>query len=146
MPFLLILLLPFAEIWLFIKVAGLIGLFDAILLCILSALIGSSLVWKQGIETLLSARRKLSTGAPPQREIFDGICLAVAGLLLIIPGFITDLIGFFLLVPEVRARLRMRLAARAFPPAGKYDTSSFRPGDANIIEGDYERLDHGKDA
>lgn len=132
-------LLPLAEIFVFIQVGGEIGVVSTILLCILSAIVGALLVQYQGIETLARARESLNRGTLPGREIFDGLCIALAGILMMTPGFITDTMGFFLLIPPARKWLMGMLLAHA----GFKQEPGKRP-DNGVIEGTYERVDDRK--
>jgi UPF0716 protein FxsA len=131
MPFLLIfLIIPLMEIATFWAVGDEIGVLWTIILCIFSVMAGTALVRYQGMAVLIDARRAMIEGRRPAREIFDGICLAAAGVLLIVPGFLTDFLAFALLVPAVRERLRRRMG----PPQ-----RNARSDDA--IDVDFERVD-----
>lgn len=134
MPFLIIFLsIPLIELALFIAVADEIGFFGALALCILSAITGLFLVQWQGVGTLLSLRRALDEGRMPVQELFDGACLALAGLLLIIPGFFTDIIALLLIIPGMRRLVRAEFARRGF---GKRKQA----GD-DIIDAEFVRTD-----
>ncbi len=153
MPFLvLFVVLPLIEIAVFVQVGGEIGLGPTLLLCLLTAVIGGVLVRRQGLQVLMSGRVQMSQGALPVDEIFSGICLLFAGALLMTPGFVTDAIGFSLLVPAVRTYLRsflMRHGATFFGvqftdtsarsstrgPGYPYDSG---PG---AIDAEFERID-----
>lgn len=100
--FVLFLVIPLVEISLFIVVGDEIGILSTLLLCVLTAVIGASLLRQQGLRTLFTAQKQIDEGLLPLREIFDGFCLAIAGATLITPGFFTDFIGFMLLLPPMR--------------------------------------------
>lgn len=100
-----ILLLPLLEIFIFIRVGGAIGAPLVILLTVASAAGGIALVRLQGFGTLVRARAEIDAGRPPVAEALHGALLVVAGLLLLIPGFLTDMAGALLLVPPLRRRL-----------------------------------------
>jgi len=104
MPLLLIALIvvPLAEIAVFIQVGGWIGLAPTLLTVILTAVLGAVLLRRQGLHTVQEAQAKLNRQEAPIRELFDGLCLFAAGALLLTPGFLTDVVGFALLVPPVR--------------------------------------------
>ena len=102
--------IPLIEIILFAQVGAEIGLLQTILLCLLTAGVGMILVRKQGLDTLFSLNEANNRGEIPIQQIFDGFCIAVAGIFLITPGFFTDAVGFALLIPPVRAILRQNLA------------------------------------
>jgi UPF0716 protein FxsA len=123
-----------AEILAFIAMGSLIGFFPAVSLCLLSAVTGFLIVQHQGLEALRQMQAALDKGLVPMDEMFDGICILAAGTLLIMPGFVSDLIGFALLIPAVRKKLRIVIARRF----GKQD-GSFNP-DTGVIEGDFIRV------
>ncbi|HSV29576.1 MAG TPA: FxsA family protein [Candidatus Omnitrophota bacterium] len=112
MPWLIVAALiavPVIEIALFIKSAQWIGIVQTILVAIGAGMLGIYLVKRQGIGTMLRARAMLDRGEVPVAEAFDGLCLAVAGVLLFLPGFATDFVALALLLPPVRAALRLWL-------------------------------------
>jgi UPF0716 protein FxsA len=108
MPLLILALIigiPLIEIYLFIQVGGSIGVWPTIGLVILTAVIGTALLRQQGLATLARARADLDRQQLPVRELFNGVCLLIGGLLLLTPGFLTDALGFALLIPPLRAIL-----------------------------------------
>ena len=143
MPLLVVLavfvLAPLAEIYVLIKVGSEVGALNTIALCILTAVAGAMLIRIQGISTVLRIRTALDRGEVPALELLEGAQLAVAGALLLTPGFVTDTLGFIVLVPAVRraaARaLIERYSTRMQPPPGG------GPRDPDVIEGEYRRLD-----
>ncbi|MEH6629445.1 MAG: FxsA family protein [Halopseudomonas aestusnigri] len=104
--------IPLLEIIVLIEVGDQIGLWSTIGLIILTAVIGTWMLRFQGLATLVNAQKQLNQGAIPAKEIFDGICLLAAGALLLTPGFVTDSIGFALLIPPVREVLRNTLGKK----------------------------------
>ena len=149
MPFLILfVIIPLAEVYAFINVGEEIGVFKTLLLCILTAIIGGTLVRMQGLSTLLKARRNFMSGTLPLNELFDGLCLVVAGALLLTPGFVTDTMGLLLLVPAVRRFLRPFAAKYGNFSAGGFSGSPYqerRNADGDIIEGDYEEVTKEKE-
>lgn len=137
MPILLaILLIPLLEIAVFIKVGQAIGVLDTLLLLIAAGIGGALLLRLQGWMTLLRLRQRLSAGEAPVRELFDAACLALAGVLLILPGFLSDLLALLLLVPPVRGLFYDSIARRL----ARHDAAgSFRgqPRLGPVIEGDW---------
>jgi UPF0716 protein FxsA len=103
---------PLLEIALFIKVGGLIGLAPTLALVVLTAVIGVWMLRLQGVGVLVSAQRQLAAGSLPIAEVFEGLCLVIAGALLLIPGFFTDAVGILLLVPPVRRALYRLISRR----------------------------------
>lgn len=116
-----------------------IGVVPTLLLCVLSAMIGSALLRRQGLATLLSVQRSLQGGGMPLQELFDGFCLALAGVLLMTPGFFTDAMGFALLIPRVRVWVRAWALRYCEVQARAQEAES------GIIEGDFIRLDDDSD-
>ena len=100
--FILFIAIPGLEIFLFIKIGGQIGALNTVALIFLTAIIGIYFAKSQGIQTLKSGLVNLYQNKMPIYGIVTGASIAVAALLLIIPGFFTDLIGFILLVPFTR--------------------------------------------
>ncbi|SDE27575.1 FxsA family protein [Rhodospira trueperi] len=112
MPFLLLFAfigVPILEIAVFIQVGGFIGLGATLVLVVLTAIAGTLLLRAQGLSTLGRARASLDRGEVPVREVFDGACLLVGGVLLLTPGFVTDTLGFLLLLPPFRGVVLERL-------------------------------------
>lgn len=109
--FALFILLPLAELYLLIEVGSGIGGFSTIALCLLTAALGGMLVRHQGMRTFLQAKELMDQGQPPAEQMLHGIMIAISGVLLFIPGFITDFIGFLLLVPLIRNWLGQKLIA-----------------------------------
>ena len=95
---LIILFVPLIEIYLFIQIGGQIGAFNTIIIILLTAVVGIYFVRLQGISTLRSGVYELYKNQLPIYEMMSGAALAVAALLLIIPGFATDIIGFLSLI------------------------------------------------
>ena len=100
--FLIFIGLPAIEIFLMIKIGGKIGALNTIALIFLTAVIGLYYARVQGLQTLRSGIINLYQNKAPVYELLSGASIAFAALLLIIPGFFTDLIGFFLLIPFLR--------------------------------------------
>lgn len=113
-PILLILfiLAPIAEIYVLIKVGGLIGALPTVGVVIGTAILGAALLRIQGIGTLRRLQAETAAGGLPAVTLVEGACLLVAGVLLLTPGFITDAIGFCCLIPPLRRALATALVAR----------------------------------
>ena len=112
--FLLFLSLPALEIFLLIKIGGQVGALNTVALIFLTAIIGIYFAKLQGIQTLRSGMVNLYQNKVPVYEIMSGASIAFAALLLIIPGFFTDLIGFLLLIPFTR-KIFFKLAFKNKP-------------------------------
>ena len=110
--FILFIAIPLVEIWGILTVGSWIGGWSTIAIIILTALAGSALLKREGVQTLMRARCKLDSGQAPVHEILEGVLLAIAGALLLTPGFFTDLVGIFLLVPLGRSLVIRQLSKR----------------------------------
>ncbi len=133
---------PIVEIYLLIKVGQVIGAGWTVALVVLTAVIGVWLLRLQGLSTLLRARQKLEHDELPAQELLEGVCLVVAGALLLTPGFFTDMVGFLLLLPPTRRWLVRRLAARMVVSANVQVRSGGGRRDGDVIDGvKYRRED-----
>jgi UPF0716 protein FxsA len=103
---------PLLEIALFIEVGGWIGLGPTLALVVLTAVVGAWMMRRQGFAVLMRAQRQLADGVLPVVEVFEGLCLVIAGALLLTPGFFTDALGALLLVPAVRRWLYRQVRRR----------------------------------
>lgn len=119
--FLLFVGIPVAEIALFIYVGGRIGLLATLAAIVVTALVGSALVARQGAAALADVQAAFFRAQFPGRELAHGAMIVVAGAFLVTPGFLTDGIGFLLLVPPVREAAR-QMVTRRF--AGRFTIQS----------------------
>lgn len=110
--FMIFVVVPVIEISLLIEVGARLGGMTTIALVILTALLGASLVRSQGLKTLLSLQQRISMGEQPAQEIIEGVMLAIAGILLVTPGFMTDAIGLIFLTPWSRQWLAQQALKR----------------------------------
>ncbi|EKO3419065.1 membrane protein FxsA [Vibrio fluvialis] len=113
-PILLILFIavPVIEIGLFIQVGGVLGLWPTIALVLITAFVGASLVRSQGLHTLMTVQQRMQNGEIPAQQIVEGVMLAVSGVLLLTPGFMTDAMGMLILLPAPRAMLAKYLMSK----------------------------------
>ncbi len=128
--------LTIIEIYLFISIGSEIGAFTTILLIFLTAITGVYYARYEGLKTLKSGFVQLSKNEPPSYEILSGAGIAFAALLLIIPGFLTDLIGFLLIFPFTR-----KMIFKKFSKKFK-DEKNFKK---DFIEGDFEDIEDNDD-
>jgi len=133
---LLIILIPIAEIYLFIKIGSQIGAFTTISLIFVTAIIGVYYARYEGLNTLKSGVTQLYKNQMPFFELMSGAALAVAALLLILPGFATDLLGFLIIFPLTR-KIFFQLLSRK--------TKSEVHIKDDLIEGEYEDKDNEND-
>jgi len=117
-------LIALAEVATFFWVGSQIGLIWALAIAVATALIGSYLVRRAGLSALSRIQRKVSKGELPGRELSDGAAILVSGAFLISPGFITDVLGFLLLIPAVRALIHGVLSRRFSARMTVFATSS----------------------
>ena len=127
-----LILVPIIEIYLFIKIGSQIGAFNTIFLIFATAVIGVFYARYEGLNTLKSGFSQLIKNELPAYEIFSGAAIAFAALLLIIPGFATDLIGFLLIFPLTR-----KLILNKFSKKFKKKTEEKK----NYIDGDFEDIE-----
>ena len=131
---LLIIGIPVIEIYLMIKVGGIIGALNTILLIFFTAIAGVYFAKIAGLSTLRSGFKQLVKNEIPMYEIISGAALAFAAFLLILPGFLTDTVGFLLIIPTTRKVFIKLIAA-------KFNT---RKNKDNIIEGTIDEEDGEK--
>ena len=127
-----LILVPILEIYLFIKIGGQIGAFNTISLIFVTAIIGVFYARYEGLNTLRTGLNQLIKNELPAYEIISGAAIAFAAILLIIPGFATDLIGFLLIFPFTR-----KLLFGKFVKNFKSGTKTKKP----YIEGEFEDID-----
>ena len=149
--FLALLIVPIIEIGIFLQVGQSIGLLATLGLCLATAFIGMALIRHQGMSILARAQSQMQANAVPAREVFDGLCLFMAGAFLMTPGFFTDSFGFLLLVPGLRRIMMAGLwdALKAnltiITPGGhRQPGQSYRPSD-DIIEGEFHEVGSEKE-
>ncbi|EKE78489.1 FxsA family protein [Oceanibaculum indicum] len=147
MPLLILALLigiPLVEIALFIEIGEEIGVWPTIGLCIATALAGSLMLRVQGLSTLTRARTAMARDEMPVREMLDGIGLAIAGAMLLTPGFATDTVGLLLFIPAIRRGIG-RWLWRSLVKSGRFHVvgTPFPGGPRRggpIIDGDYRDI------
>jgi len=126
-------ILPVIEIATFIQFGGILGTFNTILLIFLTAIIGVYLVRQQGISTILNIQKDIISGNAPIENIVGGLIILLSGLLLLIPGFVTDTIGFFGLFPFTRKMFANILIKRFI---GQYGVKNADESN-NVIDAEY---------
>jgi len=110
--FLLFTVVPLLELYILIKIGGYIGAFPTVGLVVLTALLGFVLARFEGLRKLEQIKRSLSQGIVPAEEMLDGVLIFVGGVLLIIPGVLTDLFALILLIPYTRTIFKRWLRRR----------------------------------
>ena len=132
-----IILIPIVEIYLFIKIGTNIGAFNTISLVFITAIIGVVYARYEGLNTLRSGFTQLIKNESPAYEIISGAAIAFAALLLIIPGFATDMIGFLLILPLTRKLIFGKIFKNA--EMKKETKKDYIDGDFEDIEDDNDR-------
>ena len=133
---LIIILVPVVEIYLLIKIGSQIGAMSTILLIFTTAVIGIYYAKYEGLNTLKSGFAQLSKNETPAYEVISGATIAFAALLLIIPGFATDALGFLLIFPLSRKFILNKLIKKFKPKERKKN---------NFIDGDFEDIEDDND-
>ena len=132
----LIILVPVIEIYLLIKIGSQIGAITTIFMIFMTAIIGVYYAKYEGLNTLKSGFTQLSKNETPAYEVISGAAIAFAALLLIIPGFATDTLGFLLIFPPSRRFIFNRFAKKFKPSENKKN---------NFIDGDFEDIEDDDD-
>ena len=130
-----IIAIPIIEIYLFIKVGSEIGALNTILLIFITAFLGIIYARYEGFNTLKSGMSQMVKNQVPAYEIVSGAALAFAALLLILPGFATDLLGLLIIFPPTRKLIFKRVSSKKKTNENKQD----------IINGEYEDIDDNND-
>lgn len=110
--FLIMVALSYAELVLLVKVSANIGFLYTVLLCLFTAVVGGSLVKKEGLAVLASLQTELARGKDPSSTILGGVLLFISGIFLVVPGFITDAFGFLCLVGPIRNKMASVMFSR----------------------------------
>jgi UPF0716 protein FxsA len=122
----LLVVLPVAELTVLVQVAGSIGVLDTLALLVVVSIVGVWLAKRAGLGVVRRLRQAQAAGRVPSREVADGALVLLAGALLLVPGFISDVLGIALLLPPVRAGVRS-LALRRFRQSRRVVVLSHRP-------------------
>ncbi len=131
-----VILIPILEIYLFIKIGSQIGAFNTILLIFVTAIIGVYYAKYEGLNTIRSGITQIIKNETPAYEIISGAAIAFAAILLIFPGFATDILGFLLIFPITRKLIFGSLSNR-------FKNQEQRKN--NFIDGEYEDIDDDND-
>ncbi len=134
---------PLIEIYLFIQVGGIIGALPTVLVVIVTALLGVSLLRSQGFRTMAKFQQEVTTGQLPASTMLEGVALIFGGALLLTPGFLTDAIGFLCLIPFTRQTIIAWIIKNMkVPSSGFYGSiSQPKPHDPDVIEGEFRKQD-----
>jgi UPF0716 protein FxsA len=136
--FLVVLIIPFAEIYLLLQVGSIIGAFPTIFLVVFTAALGAWLLRQQGFSTFRRFQENLAQGVVPAYEMIEGPIILLGGLLLLTPGFITDVLGFACLIPPVRKKIaRYVIENHLIQAGGPFQQE--KAAEKNILEGEFRK-------
>ena len=135
---LIVLIVPFAEIYLLLEVGGIIGAFPTIVLVVFTAVLGTWLLRQQGFATFRRFQESLARGEIPAYEMIEGPLILVGGALLLTPGFITDIVGLACLIPATRKKIAQYVIEHHLiqPIAGFSQATTSKE---NKLEGEFHR-------
>jgi len=136
-PLLVFFILAWIEISLFIQVAHVMGVLLTMLLVVFTSCIGVSLVKNQGMKNFMLMQEKLARNESPATEMIKSVSLIIAGFLLLLPGFFTDLLGLLLLLPPVQKHLTLKL----MPHLRVWRGPGAGPDSGYTMDGEFERKD-----
>ena len=136
--FLVVLIIPFAEIYLLLLVGGVIGAFPTIFLVVFTAALGAWLLRQQGFATFRQFQANLAQGVIPAYEMIEGPIILLGGLLLLTPGFITDILGFACLIPPLRKKIAQYVIENHLIQAGGVFQQG-KTAEKNILEGEFRK-------
>ena len=144
---LLFIVIPVVELSVLIEVGEVLGSWNTVALVLLTAIVGVSLVKSQGLTTLMQVQEKMAKGEMPGKQIVEAMLLAVAGIMLFIPGFVTDFMGLLLLTPFTRSpiavfmfkRMKLRMVNPGQFQSGFYQQQRHsQKEDENVFDAEYE--------
>ena len=134
-----IILVPIIEIYLFIKIGSQIGALNTILLIFITAILGVFYARYEGLNTLRSGFSQLIKNEIPAYELISGAAIAFAALLLIIPGFATDVLGFLFIFPITRSFILKKFSRKFTDKKNQQEKNQFIDGEFEDIEDDHDR-------
>ena len=148
MFFLFFIGIPLIEVMLFITIGKYIGLWNTIIIIIITGIIGAILVKSQGITILNKTLEEIKSNKIPIFSIFEGIAILIAGAFLLTPGFLTDTLGCILLIPKTRNLIISYITTHLKKRTVYKEKSTYYPDEEDkknkIFEGDYEEIDDNK--
>jgi UPF0716 protein FxsA len=138
--FLIVLIIPFAEIYLLLEVGSIIGAFPTIFLVVFTAALGAWLLKQQGFVTFRRFQENITQGVVPAYEMIEGPIILLGGLLLLTPGFITDIFGFFCLIPTLRKKIAQYVIENHLIQSGglfQKENNVYK----DVLEGEFKKED-----
>lgn len=138
--FLVVLIIPFLEIYLLLTVGGIIGALPTISLVVFTAALGAWLMRQQGFATFQRFQASLAQGIMPAYEMIEGPIILVGGALLLTPGFISDMLGFACLIPQLRKKIAQYIIENHLIQAGG-PFQKTHPAEKDALEGEFRKED-----
>jgi UPF0716 protein FxsA len=133
-----LILVPLVELYVILKLGSALGVLPTVGLLLASSVVGAALLRVQGARAWRATRAALAEHRPPQREVTDGALVVLGGALMLVPGFVTDVLGLLLLLPPTRTVARAALLRAAARRAGQVDTARRPDPPPEVIEGEVE--------
>ncbi|OCG58972.1 FxsA family protein [Gilliamella sp. GillExp13] len=138
--FIIFFIYVYFELTFFIAVANSIGIFLALICIIATSILGFSLVKTQGLKNLSIMKQKIANNQSYKNEVIRSVALLFAGFFLLIPGFLTDILGAILLIPHVQDHI-VEFIVRKMPIRSKFSSSQMHYQEGDIIEGEFKQKD-----
>jgi|APCry1669188970_1035186.scaffolds.fasta_scaffold02595_5 UPF0716 protein FxsA len=139
--FLIVLIIPFAEIYLLLQVGSFLGAFPTIILVVFTAVLGSWLLKQQGFATFRRFQENLAQGQIPAYEIIEGPIILLGGVLLLTPGFITDVLGLACLITPLRKKIAQYIIENRIIQQSSSAFQATKKADTNVLEGEFKKDD-----
>ncbi|MFQ1017667.1 FxsA family protein [Gilliamella sp. BG7] len=136
--FIIFFIYVYFELTFFIAVANSIGIFLALICIIATSILGFSLVKTQGLKNLSIMQQKIANNESYKNEVIRSVALLFAGFFLLIPGFLTDILGAILLIPHVQDHI-VEFIVRKIPIRSKFSSSQMHYQEGDIIEGEFKQ-------
>jgi UPF0716 protein FxsA len=137
--FLIVLMVPFAEIYLLLQVGGMIGALPTIILVVLTAVLGVGLLKQQGLSTFQRFQMSVAQGEIPAYEMIEGPIILLGGVLLLTPGFITDILGLACLIAPLRRKIAQYILENHLIQAVNGGFQQTKAAEKNVLEGEFHK-------
>jgi len=137
--FLVVLIVPFMEIYLLLQVGGVIGALPTILLVVSTAMLGAFLLKQQGLATFQSFQASLAQGEVPAYEMIEGPIILLGGALLLTPGFLTDMLGIACLIPSLRRNIAQYILENHLIQAVNSGLRKGKSAERDVLEGEFRK-------
>jgi UPF0716 protein FxsA len=139
--FLIVLIIPFAEIYLLLQVGSFLGAFPTIILVVFTAVLGSWLLKQQGFATFRRFQENIAQGVVPAYELIEGPIILLGGVLLLTPGFITDVLGLACLITPLRKKIAQYIIESRIIQQSSSAFQATKKAETNVLEGEFKKED-----